>query len=156
MKGGSVIYTVDEVASLLGLSKRTIQRNIASLAEDVRSSALTDGEQKRNYLITDFGLKWLAEKHNISLDPVTDNAEIETEQEQAEVQKDDTVVLALLEQLRQKDLQLAEKDKQIALLMEQAKNYQVLLQGQQMLSLPAPKRSIFARLFGRKDFTENE
>lgn len=53
-----------------------------------------------------------------------------------------------LEQLRQKDIQIAEKDKQIAQLMEQAKNYQVLLQAQQVLSLPAPKRSFFKRLFG--------
>ena len=47
-----------------------------------------------------------------------------------------------------KDIQIAEKDKQIAQLMEQAKNYQVLLQAQQVLSLPAPKRSFFKRLFG--------
>ena len=33
-------------------------------------------------------------------------------------------------------------------LTEQAKNYQVLLQAQQVLSLPAPKRSFFKRLFG--------
>ena len=58
-----------------------------------------------------------------------------------------------MEQLRQKDLQIAEKDKQIAQLMEQAKNFQVLLQAQQVLSLPAPKQSIFKRLFGRKDDT---
>ena len=58
------------------------------------------------------------------------------------------LVLSLLEQLRQKDIQTAEKDKQIAQLMEQAKNYQVLLQAQQVLSLPAPKRSFFKRLFG--------
>ena len=44
--------------------------------------------------------------------------------------------------------ELEEKDKQIAQLMEQAKNYQVLLQAQQVLSLPAPKRSFFKRLFG--------
>ena len=50
--------------------------------------------------------------------------------------------------LRQEDIQIAEKDKQIAQLMEQAKNYQVLSQAQQVLSLPAPKRSFFKRLFG--------
>ena len=63
-------------------------------------------------------------------------------------ESENELVLSLLEQLRQKDIQIAEKDKQIAQLMEQAKNYQVLLQAQQVLSLPAPKRSFFKRLFG--------
>lgn len=69
-------------------------------------------------------------------------------QQEEKQESENELVLSLLEQLRQKDIQIAEKDKQIAQLMEQAKNYQVLLQAQQVLSLPAPKRSFFKRLFG--------
>lgn len=102
--------------------------------------------------ITEYGLKWLADKHNITLDR-SSSADEERAEEQTE--KTDTseseIVLSLLEQLRQKDLQIAEKDKQIAQLMEQAKNFQVLLQAQQVLSLPEPKQSFLKRLFGRKE-----
>lgn len=64
---------------------------------------------------------------------------------------ENAVVSALVEQLKQKDIQLAEQAKQIELLIEQAKNYQVLLQGQQVLSLPEKKRPFFKRLFSRAD-----
>lgn len=66
-------------------------------------------------------------------------------------EKENAVVSALIEQLKQKDIQLAEQAKQIEMLMEQAKNYQVLLQGQQVLSLPEKKRPFFKRLFSRGD-----
>lgn len=69
-------------------------------------------------------------------------------------QQNDDVINSLLEQLKQKDIQLSEKDKQISMLMEQAKNYQVLLQGQQMLSLKAPKKSFIKRLFSRSSEQE--
>ncbi|MBP3630973.1 MAG: hypothetical protein J6J23_05745, partial [Clostridia bacterium] len=47
--------------------------------------------------------------------------------------------------------QLQIKDTFINSLLEQAKNYQVLLQGQQLLSLPEKKRPFFKRLFSRSD-----
>lgn len=122
------------------------------MSEDIRQLSLVCPTSKRQMTLTEYGLKWIAEKHNITLDGVTADAEEQTENQ---FEKTDTseseIVLSLLEQLRQKDLQIAEKDKQIAQLMEQAKNFQVLLQAQQVLSLPAPKRSIFKRLFGGKD-----
>lgn len=122
------------------------------MSEDIRQLSLVCPTSKRQMTLTEYGLKWLAEKHNITLDGVTADDEAPTEEQ---TEKTDTseseIVLSLLEQLRQKDLQIAEKDKQIAQLMEQAKNFQVLLQAQQVLSLPAPKRSIFKRLFGGKD-----
>lgn len=122
------------------------------MSEDIRQLSLVCPTSKRQMTLTEYGLKWLAEKHNITLDGVTADDEERTEEQ---TEKTDTseseIVLSLLEQLRQKDLQIAEKDKQIAQLMEQAKNFQVLLQAQQVLSLPAPKRSIFKRLFGGKD-----
>lgn len=65
--------------------------------------------------------------------------------------KENAVVSALLEQLKQKDIQLAEQAKQIEMLIEQAKNFQVLLQGHQVLSLSEKKRPFFKRLFSRSD-----
>ncbi len=97
-----------------------------------------------NYTLTEYGLQWLADKHGITLEADED---IHTDDSTAD---ENSLVSSLLEQLRQKDLQIAEKDKQIAQLMEQAKNFQVLLQAQQVLSFPALKRSIFKRLFGSK------
>lgn len=138
------MYNLEKVAKILGLSKRTIQRDVASMSFDVRSLSLTCPSDTRNYTLTEYGLQWLADKHGITLEADEDihTAESTTD--------DNNLVSSLLEQLRQKDLQIAEKDKQIAQLMEQAKNFQVLLQAQQVLSLPAPKQSIFKRLFGSK------
>lgn len=138
------MYDLEKVAKILGLSKRTIQRDVASMSFDVRSLSLTCPTDTRNYTLTEYGLQWLADKHGITLEADED---IHTAESTID---DNNLVSSLLEQLRQKDLQIAEKDKQIAQLMEQAKNFQVLLQAQQVLSLPAPKQSIFKRLFGSK------
>lgn len=148
----SVIYKVVEVAKMLGFNERTIRRDISSMSEDVRAMSVECPTDVRYMSVTEYGLKWLADKHNITLDR-SSSADEERAEEQTE--KTDTsvseIVLSLLEQLRQKDLQIAEKDKQIAQLMEQAKNFQVLLQAQQVLSLPEPKQSFLKRLFGRKE-----
>lgn len=130
---------------MLDLSQRTIQRDIASMSEDVRQLSLACPTTKRQMSLTEYGLKWVADKHNISLEAPAPEAEQQTNKTDT---SESEIVLSLLEQLRQKDLQIAEKDKQIAQLMEQAKNFQVLLQAQQVLSLPAPKQSFFKRLFG--------
>lgn len=148
----SVIYKVVEVAKMLGFNERTIRRDISSMSEDVRAMSVECPTDVRYMSVTEYGLKWLADKHNITLDR-SSSADEERAEEQTE--KTDTseseIVLSLLEQLRQKDLQIAEKDKQIAQLMEQAKNFQVLLQAQQVLSLPEPKQSFLKRLFGRNE-----
>lgn len=141
------MYNLEKVAKILGLSKRTIQRDVATMSLDVRNLALTCPTDTRNYSLTEYGLQWLADKHGITLNTYE---EVHTEEETTEK---NSLVSYLMEQLRQKDLQIAEKDKQIAQLMEQAKNFQVLLQAQQVLSLPAPKQSIFKRMFGRKNDT---
>lgn len=134
---------------MLDLSQRTIQRNIASMSEEVRQLSLACPTSKRQMSLTEYGLKWVADKHNISLEAPALEADPQTEQQTNKMDTSESeLVLSLLEQLRQKDLQIAEKDKQIAQLMEQAKNFQVLLQAQQVLSLPAPKQSFFKRLFG--------
>lgn len=69
-----------------------------------------------------------------------------------------TLIKTLQEQLKAKDEQiqalneqLQSKDTVINSLLEQTKNFQVLLQGQQVLSLPEKKRPFFKRLFSRND-----
>lgn len=128
---------------MLGFSAKTIRRDIASMPDDVRKMSLACPSDVPVMSLTEYGLKWLAEKHGV---PFSGSSSDGSSGQQEEPENE--LVLSLLEQLRQKDIQIAEKDKQIAQLMEQAKNYQVLLQAQQVLSLPAPKRSFFKRLFG--------
>ena len=70
------------------------------------------------------------------------NTLIETLQEQLKVK--DEQIQALNEQLQSKDTVINS-------LLEQTKNFQVLLQGQQVLSLPEKKRPFFKRLFSRND-----
>lgn len=147
------MYKVAEVAKILGFTERTIRRDIQSMSEDVRKMSVECPSDVRCMSVTEYGLKWLADKHNKTLEPPTAEAETMSDKKDS---SDNEIVLSLLEQLRQKDIQLTEKDKQIAQLMEQAKNFQVLLQAQQVLSLPAPKQSLLKRLFGRKENTENE
>ena len=69
-----------------------------------------------------------------------------------------TLIETLQEQLKAKDEQiqalneqLQSKDTVINTLLEQTKNFQVLVQGQQLLSLPEKKRPFFKRLFSRND-----
>ena len=69
-----------------------------------------------------------------------------------------TLIETLQEQLKAKDVQiqalneqLQSKDTVINSLLEQTKNFQVLLQGQQVLSLPEKKRPFFKRVFSRND-----
>ena len=151
----SVIYKVVEVAKILGFNERTIRRDISSMSEDVRAMSVECPTDVRHMSVTEYGLIWLADKHNITLDGVSSADEEQTEKTDT---SDSAIIVSLLEQLRQKDLQIAEKDKQLSekdkqieQLIEQGKNFQVLLQAQQVLSLPEPKQSFLKRLFGRKD-----
>lgn len=147
-KAVSVIYKVVEVANILGFNERTIRRDIVNMSEDVREKSVQRPTNSRAMFITEYGLRWLADKHNIALEFSEFETDLHAEQRTNKMDSSESeLVLSLFEQLHQKDLQIAEKDKQIAQLIEQAKNYQVLLQAQQVLSLPAPKRSIFERLF---------
>ena len=145
-KGVSCIYTVAEVAKMLDISRKTVYRYISENSvefdrEFVNVKVNDKGVKVK--MITEKGLEYIKNKcfsrfDYVEDEPIKDNSNNE-------------LVSSLLDQLRQKDIQLAEKDKQIDMLMEQSKNYQVLLQGQQMLSLPEKKKSIFSRLFSRSE-----
>lgn len=154
----SVIYKVVEVAKILGFNERTIRRDISSMSEDVRTMSVECPTDVRHMSVTEYGLKWLANKHKITLDGVFTADERAEEQTEKTDTSENDVIASLLEQLRQKDLQIAEKDKQLSAkdkqieqLIEQGKNFQVLLQAQQVLSLPEPKQSLLKRLFSRKE-----
>ena len=109
---------------MLGFSAKTIRRDIASMPDDVRKMSLACPSDVPVMSLTEYGLKWLAEKHGVPfLGSSSDGSSGQQEEKQ---ESENELVLSLLEQLRQKDIQIAEKDKQIAQLMEQAKNYQVL------------------------------
>lgn len=59
------------------------------------------------------GLLYFKSVYGVIGDPITDDTAV----------KENDVVSALIDQLKQKDIQLAEQAKQIEMLMEQAKNY---------------------------------
>lgn len=163
-----VIYSVSKAAKMLDLSLRTVQRDIAGMSDDVRQLSLVCPTSKRQFSLTDYGLKWLAEKHSITL---SDNMVVDEEVHTYKTASmESELVSSLLEQLRQKDLQLSEKDKQlsekdrqisekdrqlaekdiqIGQLIEQHKNYQVLLRGEQERFLLSSKSGFFSRLFHR-------
>lgn len=142
-KGVFYIFTVAEVAEICGVTSQSINKRIKKLsAEQLEKYVifLKPNETKLKQ-VSKQGLLYFKSVYGVVDEPITeDTAEIEN-----------AVVSALIEQLKQKYIQLAEQAKQIEMLMEQAKNYQVLLQGQQVLSLPENKRPFFKRLFSRSD-----
>ncbi len=121
------------------------------------TKTITETEKKENrfkssFVITENGFNeielWIKEeKGEIPLDmPLKssvngfcDNSIVEVLQNQLKA-KD--------EQLKALNEQLTQKDNIINSLLEQTKNFQVLLQGQQMLSLPE-KKSFIKRIFNK-------
>ena len=131
------------------------------MSEDVRQMSIECPTDVRHMSVTEYGLKWLAEKHNITLsEDMSVDEELHTDKTSS---MESQFVSSLLEQLRQKDLQLSEKDRQLAekdkqlaekdiqigQLIEQSKNYQVLLRGEQERFLLPSKSGFFSRLFHR-------
>lgn len=104
---------------MLGFSAKTIRRDIASMPDDVRKMSLACPSDVPVMSLTEYGLKWLAEKHGIPFSGSSPDGSSGRQEEKQESENE--LVLSLLEQLRQKDIQIAEKDKQIAQLMEQVK-----------------------------------
>lgn len=137
------IFTVSEVAEICGVTSQSINKRIKNMsAEQLENYVvfLKPNETKLKQVSTQ-GLLYFKSVYGVNNEPIADE---DTEE------KENTVVSALIEQLKQKDIQLAEQSKQIEMLMEQAKNFQILLQGQQVLSLPEKKKSFFGRLFSRR------
>lgn len=155
------IYSVYSVAKKLNVSRTKINSVIEQLLEcgceniicEVQKDENKKGQFSSSFYITENGLKeiesWINEDNIVlpsqkpSNAPTSDfntDSLIETLQEQLKAK--DGQIQALQEQLQS-------KDNIINSLFEQSKNFQVLLQGQQMLSLPQKKQNIFKRLFFR-------
>lgn len=135
-KGVFYIFTVAEVAEICGVTSQSINKRIKKLsAEQLEKYVvfLKPNETKLKQ-VSKQGLLYFKSVYGVIDEPITDDT----------AEKENAVVSALIEQLRI-------KDEQIAMLMEQNRNYQVLLQGQQVLSLPEKKRPFFKRLFSRSD-----
>lgn len=119
---------------MLGITRQTVYRAIKRADKDGVTGVVTvlqDGTQ----CVTDFGYEYFSELYPPK-----------------ERDSDNLIVNSLLEQLKEKDKQLAEKDLQINQLIEQAHNYQVLLKSEQdkVLLVAKEKTGFFSRLFSRK------
>lgn len=141
-KGVFYIFTVAEVAKICGVTSQSINKRIKNMSSEQLEKYvlfLKPNETKLKQ-VSKQGLLYFKSVYGVIDEPIIEDL----------AEKENSVVSALLEQLKQKDILLAEQAKQIEMLMEQAKNFQVLLQAQQYLSTPTPKQSIFKRLFGGK------
>lgn len=144
------IYTIAEVANICGVTSQSINKRIRNFTEEEIQKyivTLKPNETKKKQ-VSEQGLQYFKTVYGV--------VDISVEDDIPKEKVDNEFIVALIEQLKQKDIQLAEKDKQIDMLIEQARNFQVLLQAQQVLSLPAPKKSFIKRLFGRKEFSQND
>lgn len=124
------MYKVSEAAKIAGVTQSAVYKAIKRL-----NGQYVSVEQGRT-MITDDGLEYLKERFKSKEEPE---------------QKYD-IVHALMSQLEEKDRQLAEKDRQIAQLIEQSKNYQILLKTEQdkMILVAQEKPKLLARLFHRE------
>lgn len=124
------MYKVSEVAKIAGVTQSAVYKAIKQM-----NGQYVSFENGRT-MITNEGLEYLQERFKAKEEPE---------------QKYD-VVRALMSQLEEKDRQLAEKDRQIAQLIEQSKNYQILLKTEQdkMVIVAQEKPKLLARLFHKE------
>lgn len=136
------MYKVYEVAKILNLSHTTIYRALRKGEKEVSAElvCVIDGCK----FVTDSGLSYLRS--------VYPNSDLRDSEPKSSQDDQSSIVASLLKQLEQKDIQLAEKDLQISQLIEQARNYQILLKSQQdkFLMIEDKKPNFLVRLFGRK------
>ena len=128
------ILTVDEVSKKLGISKKTVYNVIKKAKQNgvILTDVVVKAGVKNTQVFTTEGYAYICNIYP----PIIE-------------EQGDIFVNYLLEQLRQKDLQIAEKDRQISQLIEQSRNYQVLLRAEQERSLSVSKKGFIHRLFGR-------
>lgn len=124
------MYKVSEVAKIAGVTQSAVYKAIKQM-----NGQYVSVENGRT-MITDEGLEYLQKRFKAKEEPE---------------QKYD-IVRALMLQLEEKDRQLAEKDRQIAQLIEQSKNYQILLKTEQdkMVIVAQEKPKLLARLFHKE------
>lgn len=124
------MYKVSEVAKIAGVTQSAVYKVIKQL-----NGQYVSVENGRT-MVSKEGLEYLKERFKAKEEPA---------------QQYD-IVQALMSQLEEKDRQLAEKDRQIAQLIEQSKNFQILLKTEQdKITLVAQEKpKLLARLFHRE------
>ncbi len=140
-----------KVALLLNKSDKTIYRKLSDLPNEMRIDILKICKNENNQTIkyfTENGLKLFCDYFGYDMPNITLN----------EPTNDfyyTTVIDTLTEQLKVKDSQIQLLQEQVNTLLEQSKNFQVLLQGQQVLSIKENKKPFILRLFSRRsDFND--
>lgn len=142
------MYSIKEVSELLGVSRKTVY-NAIKKAEKKGVTYIVKNDVNGNKKVTEQGYSYLSEVYS-------KNSEFKNNSDS----NDKSLVNQLLEQLRSKDIQLSEKDKQIqekdsqiSQLIEQSRNYQVLLKSEQdkILMLAEKKPKFLSRFFKKND-----
>lgn len=127
-----MMYKVSEVAKMVGVTQSAIYKVIKQL-----NGQYVSVEQGRT-MITEDGLLYFRERFR--------------SKEEKEPDQNSDIVQALFSQLKEKDRQLAEKDKQIAQLIEQSRNFQILLKTEQdkIMVVAKEKPRLLAKFFRRE------
>lgn len=129
-----MIVKVSEVAKICGVSSQMIYKKINSFSSDEFKLYLNQVETRFKE-ITPEGLQYFKTLYGVCDEPKKENDNVSA---------DSNIIEILKEQIRI-------KDEQIAMLLEQNRNYQVLLKTEQDKLLPPPKTPFIKRLFSRKD-----
>lgn len=149
------------VSKKLNISRTKLQKIIDDLIacgypdiiQEVSKQDNKKGRYSSPYYITENGLK---EIEQYIIEPIIENNANMPLNAPKNDFNNNSIIETLQEQLKAKDgqiqalqEQLQSKDNIINSLLEQSKNFQVLLQGQQVLSLPQKKQGILKRFFSR-------
>ena len=127
-----MMYKVSQVAKMVGVTQSAVYKVIKQL-----NGQYVSVEQGRT-MITEDGLLYFRERFR--------------SKEDKESEQNSDIVQALFSQLKEKDRQLAEKDKQIAQLIEQSRNFQILLKTEQdkIMVVTKEKPRLLTKFFRRE------
>lgn len=145
------MYSVSEIAQELNIPKKTVYRIIDKMTDSEKQEYLSSEKGSNGRTIIKFtqnGFYYvldLVDKEFVSNCDKNDDNNI-------------SVITALDSQIKSLNgfievlqAEIQQKDNIISSLLEQNKNFQVLLQSQQYISLPEKKRNLLHRLFSRGD-----
>ena len=124
------MYKVSEVAQIVGVSTAAIYKELKRV--DNKFTTIDNGKKR----VTEDGLRYFQERYRVK----------------GLSKANDDIVRSLLAQLEEKDQQIAEYQNQNTMLIEQARNFQVLLKTEQdkVLLLAQKKPRLLQRLLRRK------
>ena len=124
------MYKVSEVAQIVGVSTAAIYKELKRV--DNKFTTIDNGKKH----VTEDGLRYFQERYRVK----------------GLSKANDDIVRSLLAQLEEKDRQIAEYQNQNTMLIEQARNFQVLLKTEQdkVLLLAQKKPRLLQRLLRRK------